>query len=203
MLASNFGLSSHDNIIELKGHTLGLAITVENGGSVRAKWAVGVRVLCVVDGRPTPGLVTGVVGIGESREAALHNALETWVGEVGVALVPAIERCTRDHRSPKYDVYAGFAGIRGPTKPEHLDELNKRVFAVVEPALDQLVPTPSLHVLAFALVRKSDGSIDGEFRVDGEISDGLARLAHGVKWPEAAEDYMLKQYYVLAPHESK
>jgi Family of unknown function (DUF6348) len=88
------------------------------------------------------------------------------------------------------------AGIRGD-KPDGLADFNASFFRTVGPALATLIATkPGVHAITVLGARTADGAIDGEFRVDGQVSDALKQLALQVKWPTRTV-YMLKQYYVL------
>jgi hypothetical protein len=113
-------------------------------------------------------------------------------------IVDALSAKGKAIRVGDFTAYPGPIGIRGST-PEHLAEVQDMFFREVGPALPRLVPGPSLHALALMVLRNPDGAIDGEFRVDGEPSAELKRLAIKVNWPKGQSTYMLKQFYVLAP----
>src|SRR5262249_60612545 len=100
-------------------------------------------------------------------------------------------------QSGGYKVYAGPVGIRG-SKPEGLEDVNASFLGAIEPAFATLISSKDgFHSMTITAVRNSDGSIDGEFRVDGQVSEDLRRLALQAKWPTSNTAYMLKQYYVL------
>ena len=76
--------------------------------------------------------------------------------------------------------------------------MNASFFRAVEPALALLVTAKTgLHSITIMAVRENDGSVDGEFRVDGQVSEGLKQRALQMRWPPSNATYMLKQYYVL------
>jgi hypothetical protein len=95
-------------------------------------------------------------------------------------------------------VYTGPTGIRG-AKPEQLADIHTVLFAKLSPELSQLVSTSATHALIVMLVRDRAGAVDGEFRIDGEVSEKLKQIALKVAWPNASDSYMLKQFYVLIP----
>jgi len=198
MLARAAGGIAVGNAVKLDDHSLVTNVAIEQ---IRehpsgAQTAAGIGVMFDVDGNSVPALTTGSVGIDSTREGALGVAIEEWVTGYGMPIVNALARKGKTLRVGAFDVYPGPTGIRG-SDPEHLENLHETFFQEVGSALPQLVSGPSLHALSILVVRRPDGSLDGEFRVDGQPSDRLKQLALRAKWPKSEDTYMLKQYYVL------
>jgi hypothetical protein len=198
ILAKSFGVSSSGNSVKIAGHTISTTAAVEQGEKRDDKFAIGVRISIEVDGRAVPALTSGGVGIDSSREAALTTALDEWSAGYGTPIVEAIARRQPALSAGGFDVYAGPTGIRG-TKPDHLGDIHAPLFAIVTPELSQLATPSTMHAMTLMLVRDRSGAVDGEFRVDGAVSERLKQLALKVTWPEASDSYMLKQFYVLIP----
>ena len=157
----------------------------------------GIQVAVDVDGRPVPALTSGTVGIDSTREGALRIGIEEWVAGVGVPMVNALTGKGETLRVGAFVAHPGPIGIRGPM-PELLDGLRETILRDLVPDLSRLLSGSGLHALSFMVVWHPDGTIHGEFRIDGAISDPLKQLAQKVKWPKGQDTYILKQYYVLA-----
>jgi hypothetical protein len=74
----------------------------------------------------------------------------------------------------------------------------------LERALPQLLPSGNgpLHALTLTLVLKPNAPMEGQCRVDGQVSAALCDAARVFAWPAPTTPIMLKQFYVLrANHE--
>jgi hypothetical protein len=198
ILAKGYGVASTGNRVHIPGHTISTVAVIERGEPLDSKYTVGVRVSVEIDGHAAPKLTGGGVGIDTSRATALTTALEEWSAEFGTPIVEAVARREPTLHVGSFDVYTGPTGIRG-AKPDSLADVHTAFFAVLTPELAQLVPTSDMHALTLTLQRDTSGAVDGEFRVDGAVSERLKQLALKVTWPSAPDRYMLKQFYVLIP----
>jgi hypothetical protein len=188
--------------VKVPGHTIATTATIEQGEGRDETFVVGVSISVEVDGRAVPALTSGAVGVDSSRQAALTTALEEWSAQYGTPILEALARRQPSLTAGGFDVYAGPTGVRG-AKPEHLADIHAALFAVLTPELSRLVATPTLHALTVTLVKEPAGAVDGEFRVDGAVSETLKQIALKVTWPGAPDAYMLKQFYVLVPNSGK
>jgi hypothetical protein len=197
-LAKASGMPANANTVRVGAHSLSLQAEVEQVATrPDGRVLAGVKVACNVDGKPVEALMSGSVGIDSTRDAALVTAAEEWATQYGSPIVDALSAKPPTLVSGGYKVHAGPTGIRGG-KPEGLSEVNANFFRTVEPALATLIPSqPGLHSMTITAMRNADGSIDGEFRVDGKVSEQLKKLALQVMWPTSTGSYMLKQYYVM------
>jgi hypothetical protein len=197
-LAKASGVCTSASTVKIGEHTLALITQVEQVETAPdGRVVAGVKVSCKLDGTPVESLTSGSVGIDSSRDAALVTAAEEWAMQYGTPIVDVLSAKAPALQSGGYNVYAGPAGIRG-SKPDGLSEVNSSFFRTIEPALPTLIPSKAgLHSITITAARSDDGSIDGEFRVDGQVSDQLKKLALQAKWPTSTGSYMLKQYYVM------
>ena len=197
-LAQASGAAANGDTIKVGEHSLSLVPQVEQvANAPDGRVAAGVRVSCKIDGKAVDALTAGSVGIDTSRDAALVTAAEEWAMQYGKPIVDALSAKAPTLQISGFKVYAGPVGIRG-SKPDGLDEVNANFFRAIEPALPTLITAKAgLHSMTITAVRNKDGSMDGEFRVDGQVSEELKRRALQVKWPTSSSTYMLKQYYVL------
>lgn len=198
MLAKASGLTARGDTVQIGAHTLALAPKIDQVTDVPSGGvAAAVSVSCKLDGVALRAFTAGSVGIDTSREVALVTAADEWTMQYGMPMVDALAAKPPKLAHGGYQIYAGPAGIRG-SKPDGLETLDADFFRTVEPALATLFPSKSgLHALSITAVREPDGRVDGEFRVDGEVSEPLKKLAVQMTWPTSASSYILKQYYVL------
>jgi hypothetical protein len=196
-LANATGALAKSDTVNVRDHVLQLAAAVEQVKSTPdGRVVAGVRVTCTLDGKPIDALTSGGVGIDSSRDAALATAASEWAMQYGKPIVEALFEHPSALSSGGFAIYAGPAGIRGD-KPDGLADFNASFFRTVGPELAKLIPTKAgIHAITVLGARAADGQIDGEFRVDGQVSDALKQLALQVKWPTRTA-YMLKQYFVL------
>jgi hypothetical protein len=199
-LANATGALAKSDTVNVRDHVLQLAATVEQVKTAPdGRVVAGVKVTCTLDGKPIDALTSAGVGIDASRDAAIATAATEWAMQYGKPIVDALFARSPALTSGGFAVYAGPAGIRGD-KPDGLGDFNASFFHTIEPALAKLIPAKTgVHAITVLGARSADGAIDGEFRVDGEVSDALKQLALQLKWPTRTT-YMLKQYYVLIAH---
>jgi hypothetical protein len=71
----------------------------------------------------------------------------------------------------------------------------------IEPAIDELIPPPrrsGFHSLRFMFHVRNGAAGEGECRVDGAPSERLCQLVREFPWPPGQNEYLFRQYYVLA-----
>jgi hypothetical protein len=199
-LANATGALAKGDTVHVRDHVLELGAAVEQVKTAPdGRLVAGLRVTCTLDGKPIDALTSGAVGIDASRDAAIATAATDWATQYGKSIVDALYARPSALSSGGFAIYASPAGIRGD-KPDGLGDFNASFFHTVGPELAKLIPTKAgIHAITVLGARTADGAIDGEFRVDGAVSDTLKQLALQVKWPTRTV-YMLKQYYVLVGH---
>jgi hypothetical protein len=153
-------------------------------------------------------LHTGSIGIDDTKEAAIETALREWVLQYGTAIAraligPGTADASKGSATPllvgDLVVFPGATGIRGqsPVEFREHDSFNKRLVTHVSPLLESLIAGDGLHAMTLTLVFKEGAPIDGECRLDGQVSAPLLASVQQYAWPKVTDTFMLKQYYVF------
>jgi hypothetical protein len=199
--------AAHGTTVRTGDHTLGIRAVVDKLVNHDGNVIVGLDVQCKVDGVPADALYSGSLGIERTPEAAAQVAVEEWIGQYGLPIISGLRKTSdRGFSSGRYLVFPGLFGIRGeaPTAikaDDSIADLHRRFFQKLDTALPRLISSgaATLHAVNLTLVLRKGGPIEGECRVDGQVSDELCRIAKAFDWPAPTTTYMLKQYYVLRP----
>ena len=200
LLGQAAGVTGTDEALVLGARTLAVRGAVEQMER-GPQFAVGIRVTCALDGEPVPALTAGSVGLGDEPEAAVQTAVQEWVMSNGLSIANALlargDRRRFGTPPHAYDITASATGVRGQA-PDGLGKLHGELLGLAAPAFGELFVKPSpLHALTVVVVRKPDAPLDGEFRVDGELSPAFRAIALRVAWP-AGHDKR-NHHNVLAP----
>ena len=96
-------------------------------------------------------------------------------------------------------VFPGLMGIRGKlpenTWPKRDDEIARRIISQLQPQMRS--QTGDLIPIDIKLMIGKNGVIDGECRVDNQVSTQLLNNLRQLSWPSSEEGYMFKQFYLV------
>jgi Family of unknown function (DUF6348) len=188
---------------------LRLGARVEQAVPAHSGYVVGILVDVSINGSAHP-LTAGVTGTGATREEAVAAAVSAWSQLVGVALLDALGVKQEDKAvfsAGRFSAHAGRASIASPASPQDVawsDERRRELLGKLGGVIRGLEASPSEFHLILIMVRvQPDSTIDGECRVDGEVSQAVLKAAQAFRWPQAQSYYLLKQYYVLRRRSSR
>lgn len=175
-----------------------LSARVDNDVAAHSRRVLGVMVDVSLNGNAQP-LTAGVVGVGDTRDDAAADVAESWARLVGVALLDALgaKRPGKPTFSAgRFDVHAGMAGISADVgwTDDSRRELLSKLGAITRGFESS---RSEFHSIMIMVAVKPDGTIDGDCSVDGMVSPEALKAARSFPWPKAANEYMLKQFYVL------
>jgi len=161
-------------------------------------WFFGLAVTASCSNAVGSSLSAGIVSVGRTRADTLDAAAKEWAMFSGAAIVRGCvlkERSRERYRAGGFDIYPGPLAIRGQLIQFGKDD-HARLLDHLLPVLQNLA-SDGLHSVALLTVRNADGSIDGEARLDGSVSNTLFEAAKTFAWPKTDASYLFKQYYVL------
>lgn len=183
--------------IEVQPHRIELFPILEDRRAVAGKNFVSVRLDVSVDGRAEPNLSLGAIGIDESPEAAERTAIAEWYLQFGQSMFEALASSKPNFMFGEYSVYQGALGLRGGNQSLAADPSLSAEHMIS--ALKELLPTRDgrLHVVYATVVVAGDGKVDGQIRIDGNVSAAAWKLLGRQPWPKYATSYMYKQSLVL------
>jgi hypothetical protein len=181
-----------------------LSAQLEQAAQGLSGHVAGVLVGVSINGAVQPTLTAGVVGTGPSSEEAAAAASTAWARLVGVALLDALGVKSQDKpafSAGRFSVHAGAASLAAMPGAEDVawaDQSRRELLDKLAPVIRGLESSPSkFHLISVMVMVKPSGEMDGECRVDGIVSAEALKAARSFRWPKAANEYMLKQYYVL------
>jgi hypothetical protein len=163
-----------------------------------------------LDGVAVDAFRTLAIAIDANREEAVQRAVREWSVAYGMPIADAIRGATPEGgllQLGPFTVYPGPTGARGemPTNWERGTSAMHRSFLDrIAPSLDALIPPNTrarFHSLKFTMHVRNASAGEGECLVDGAPSDALCQIVRTYPWPQGPEEYLFKQFYVLAPHE--
>jgi hypothetical protein len=115
------------------------------------------------------------------------------------------ENPERSFLSGGFMVFPGAFGVRGEPPSSikagaSIMELHRRFLQKLDTSLPGLVGASGtgLHALTLTIVLRKGAPIEGECRIDGQVSDALCRMVMAFDWPAPTTTYMIKQYFVLS-----
>lgn len=190
--------------VDLGGRTLSIATSIDYVTERDGKVIVGLDFASTINGKPAPALHTGSLGIDDTRQAAIQTAMQEWALQYGVATAKALLNSdTRDGGSALsvggIAVFPGATGIRGRAPPEFTgsDSLHRALITHVRALLEPLVVVDGPHAMTLTLVFREGAPIEGECRLDGQVSAPLFSSLQQYAWPTGSGTFMFKQYYVF------
>jgi hypothetical protein len=168
----------------------------EKAGQMSGKFVSAARFEIAVDGSSNDHLTAGTIGIGDSAQDARETAVREWYLSFGSALFRALNGNPTALKAGPFAVYAGAMGIRGEAPGDWVnstDTMHEKILA----SLSDLLPADAatIHTLDLKIMA-APGAIDGECRVDGQVSAPILNALKRLPWPKTAP-YMFKQSYIL------
>lgn len=145
-------------------------------------------------------LTYGSVGIGNDREDAITTAVSEWAAAEGEALLDALG--VKIGKEPEqigpFAVYRGPAGIRGSDRVIWSSENDNKLLRQLRPIVQGLEHSPGeFHSISLMVLVRPDGMVEGECRIDGEISAPLLRTLQLFRGGKAVRGFFSKEFYVV------
>lgn len=178
---------------------ISISTTVEQELKRDGKWFCGLRFDVAINGVDYPEFTYGSVGVGDSKEEARQIAIEEWLAAFGIPFVSAMLESDTGIEFNTFTAYAGPMGIRGEHPGGWLDatdEMHTRLLLPLIPILES-DPTWNQATLDLKLVVGDAGELDGECRLNAQLSSNILSVLNEMSWPLSESPYMFKQYYVI------
>lgn len=170
---------------------------IEQCGVNDSAHACGVRFEISANGKRDSRFTYGWVGVDNTKEAALRDAVQSWWASLGAPLILSLADKTPDFSQSPYLAYPGFMGLRGaPPSGWLIDsaEMHHKIVPLVKSVLDQ---TGFKKVVDLRLIIDSDGIKDIGCRLDGGLSPELFQAVSSLPWPKNKSRYIFYQTYVI------
>jgi Family of unknown function (DUF6348) len=183
--------------ITVGNHQLEVFPYLEQCGVKDSTHVCGVRFEISANGKKDKRFTYGWVGVDNTKEAALRNAVESWWAALGAPLILSLADKTPDFSQSPYLAYPGFMGLRGaPPSGWLVDpaEMHHKIVPLVKSVLDQ---TGFKKVVDLRLIIDSDGIKDMGCRLDAGLSPELFQAVSGLPWPKNKSGYVFYQTYII------
>ncbi|TVQ90387.1 MAG: hypothetical protein EA397_12430 [Deltaproteobacteria bacterium] len=206
-----------EDLVEVEGKTYRLGATITYSVDLGGQAARMVRYEASISGEPLSYGVE-ILGKGTSPTDALSRAAEEWAGLAGTALADAVldtgvraaTHATLRAGGKKvegdpppavqigsYTAYPGAHDLRGATAPgAAMDHLG--LLEAIRGEIDALDPSRP-HSLLFSVQFDGKGFRCERAMIDGVDHEQACRVASTFEWPEPANRYQLRQFYMLVP----
>ena len=186
-------------------------VEIENDGSYKIEISneesvtkngsliIGLKFQLKINGLIEPKYTLGIIGIGNSSDDAYKNAIYDWFGYFAGTFKKKLKKSKDCIEIDNLIYYYSPAGIRGD-KPdsEVLNDKERILFynTILKKIMDRKNDNINT-VLINIFVKKSD--IDGECRINGEISQELTNLMKESIFftKNNIKSYLLKEYFII------
>jgi len=191
-------VSLKDNKIFIGESSIQLKIDVEFDGKEKGKWLYAANIVTFYKNSQNTQINVGSVGIGSNRDEAINVCIQEWFGVFGTAFTNMLNNVNSIAVS-NMKVFPGLMGIRGKlpknTWPEGNDEIVRRIISQIQPQMRS--QTGDIIPIDIKLYIGINGVVDGECRVDNQVSIQLLNNLKQLSWPSSEEGYMFKQFYLV------
>lgn len=146
----------------------------------------------------------GSIGIGKDRNDALQTAIDEWAAFFVTAFSEMLANQTGSEIAG-FRIYPGLLGIRGekPT-PSWIDgsaEMNKKIINALMPVIKK--SDREINSLNLMLSVTPNGDVDGECRINNEVSQEILAELKKLNWDKSQTGYLFKQFYLLRKNSDK
>lgn len=190
--------SFKDNKILIGDSSIQLKIEVESDGMENGKWIYAANITTFYKYNKETQINVGSIGIGSNRDEAKNVCIQEWFGAFGVAFTNMLNGDNSIAVS-NLKVFPGLMGIRGKlpenTWPKGDNEIARRIISQLQPQMRN--QTGDLIPIDIKLMIGVNGVIDGECRVDNQVSTQLLSNLKQLSWPSSEEAYMFKQFFLI------
>jgi hypothetical protein len=191
-------VSIKDGVMLVAGHSVRIVPISEQVATANDKFVSAARFEVTIDDAKQEQLSIGSIGIGDSADDATNRAVLEWYLQFGSALFRGIAATSFDLKISGLRIYKGAPGIRGEPPQDLLDGstvTSERIFKAIVHLLAR--EDHKLHSVLITLVIDSHGEIEGECRVDGQLSASILSALKTLPWPKGDTQYMYKRSYVF------
>lgn len=193
--SSNAGLK--DNKIFIGNSSIGLKIQVESEEQKADKWIYAANITTTYNNTNETQIQIGSIGIGSNKDEAVNVCIQEWFGLFGTAFTNMLNG-ENGIRVSNMKVFPGLMGIRGHLPenawPNGEEEMTKNIIQQIEPLIKNKA---GIIPIDLKLMIGRNGIIDGECRVNNQVSIEVLNNLRQLSWPSSEEGFMFKQFYLV------
>lgn len=198
IVKNNKNAELKDNQIFLGNKKIKVSVITEFDESNQGKYVfAGKFVTEIIDSKENSFSV-GSIGIGEDRKDAVTTFIDEWIGLFGTAFSDMLAN-SNSIKVENYQIFSGLMGIRGE-KPTNgwvngSSEMNKKIISALLPIIKK--SNKDLNATNLMITVSEKGEIDGECRLNNEVSQEVINELKKLKWDKGSSIYMFKQFYII------
>ena len=147
------------------------------------KWIFATRFETVIFGKEQTKVTIGSIGIGADREDAIETSINEWIALFGTSLSQIFSKSDMTIETENFEIFPGFAGIRGqaPTEVSGSEKKGqKRIIETLLPILKK--SSKNLTSINLVLTVSNTGVVDGECKINNEISQEALDRIKKLEW---------------------
>jgi len=188
--------SFEDTLIRIGNNAIRVKIDIEADGKENDRWIFAANITTLYKSTKETHINVGSIGIGSSREEAIDVCIQEWFGAFGISFTNMLNDSESVHVS-NLKVFPGLMGIRGnlPENAWFKGDLTYKIIPQIQIPIknksDGIVP------IDIKLLIGKTGVIDGECRINNQVSTQLLNDLKQLNWPSSDEGYMFKQFYLI------
>lgn len=177
-----------------------VSAALEFDAAHEGKWVFAVRFDTKLTDAKETIFTVGSVGIGTDRKDAVETSIDEWVGIFGAALARMLAKPDAGIVLDNFVVFPGLMGIRGE-KPaaswiDGSPEMNKKIINAALPVIKK--SRHEISSINLIITVDKTGGVNGECRINNEVSGELLDEIKKLDWKTGAKGYMFKQLYLIA-----
>jgi len=178
--------------------TITLKVTTEFNGQKEGSWIYAAAFSTLCHFGKDEKITIGSLGIGSSAREAQDICIQEWFATFGTALINMLQNSEAIALSDK-KIFPGLMGIRG-NLPENTwlrgdDNMTKTIMSKIG---NKIHPEPNKIIsIAINIMVNNKGSIDGECRLNNQVSEELLSNLKQLKWPASEKGFLFKQFYII------
>lgn len=188
--------SFEDSLIRIGNNAIRVKIDIESDGKEQDRWIFAANITTLYKSTKETQINIGSIGIGATREEAIDVCIQEWFGAFGISFIDMLND-SNSIRVSNLKVFPGLMGIRGkmPESTWFNDEMTNKIISQIQIPIknnsDGIVP------LDIKLLIGKTGVIDGECRINNQVSTQILNDLKQLNWPSSDERYMFKQFYLI------
>lgn len=193
-----------DKQILINTSSITLKEGIEFNGQEEGNWIYAAKFTTSYNSEKETDISIGSIGIGASASEAQDVCIQEWLATFGIAFTSMLQDSNAVAVS-NMKIFPGLMGIRG-SLPENTwlkgdDNMTKIIMSKIGSRV--ALETGTLIPIDIKIMVKANKAIDGECRINNQISIGLMNDLKQLDWPSSKEGFLFKQFYLIKKTKAK
>ena len=178
--------------------TITLKTNTEFNGQKAGNWFYTAAFSTLCNFGQAEDIIVGSIGIGSSASEAQEVCLQEWFATFGTAFTNMLHDSSGIALS-NTRIFPGLMGIRG-NLPEKTwlkgdDAMTKKIISKINSEIHPEIN--KITAININIMISSKGTIDGECRLNNQVSEALLENLKLLDWPSPEKGFLFKQFYLI------